>query len=100
MGLAASLALHANAAPGMGCERWTRLNDTQKQEVVQQMIAEALAGNRGRQYEINRDALGRCLRENAARMQRAFDDVCADSRRAGMQAIGDTFKTFAWSCAG
>jgi hypothetical protein len=27
-----------------------------------------------------------------------FDDVCSDSRSAGMQAIQSVFKNYVWSC--
>jgi hypothetical protein len=82
------------------CGDWTRLDPAQKDAAVLRMIDGALASNRGRSFEVNREAIGRCLRTNAAQMVNAFDDVCSSSRGAGMQAIDEVFTTFVYSCVG
>jgi hypothetical protein len=89
-----------SAAAAINCERWLKLNPGQKATTVERMIDDALAGNRGRKYEVNREAIARCLRDRSSEIVIAFDDVCSNSRSAGMQAIHDVFNTYVWSCVG
>ena len=98
--LAAGVLLTPRFASAMSCGDWTRLRPAEKEAAVGGMIDDALKGNRGRKYEVNREAIARCLRENTAEIALAFDDVCSDPRNAGMQAIRDVFNTYVWSCAG
>lgn len=95
-----AVVLALNSAYAMSCDRWQRLDADEKARTVQRMIDDALSGNRGRKYEVNREAIARCLRSRADEMAIAFDDVCANSRSAGMQAIRDVFDTYVWSCVG
>jgi len=99
-GLAFGFVLAANSASAMSCRPWLRLNAGQKEASVHAMIDDALRSNRGRQYDINRGVIGRCLYANASQMAVDFDDVCSESRSADMQAIHKVFKTYVWSCAG
>ena len=99
-GLALGFVLAVNSASAMNCRAWLRLNAGQKEANVHAMIDDALRSNRGRQYDLNRGAVGRCLGANASQMAVDFDDVCSDSRSADMQAIHKVFKTYVWSCAG
>lgn len=99
VGLAMGLVLAARPASAMNCGRWSRLDAGQKEATVRGMIADALESNRGRQYDVNREAIGRCLRENVSQIAIAFDDICANPRSAEMQAIPNLFKTYVWSCA-
>ncbi len=96
----AAMLLALDSAAAMSCDRWRRLDADEKSRTVQRMIDEALAGNRGRKYDVNREAIARCLRDRAAEISIAFDDVCSNSRSAGMQAIRDVFDTYVWSCVG
>ena len=97
---AASALLALNSAAAMSCDRWLRLDSVEKTATVERMIADALSGNRGRKYEVNREAIARCLRDRASEISLAFDDVCSSSRSAGMQAIREVCDTFVWSCVG
>ena len=54
----------------------------------------------GRQYQVDRGAVARCLQGNARSIEYDFDGACADSRTAGMQALNRIFKEYIWSCAG
>lgn len=99
VGLALSSMLATSSASAMTCSRWLRLGPGEREETVHGMIDDALEGNRGRQYEINRGAIGRCLGDNVYQIALAFDDVCSDPRSAGMEAIRNVFKTYVWSCA-
>ena len=98
--LIAGMLLVPGLASATSCREWTRLGPDEKEATVLGMIDDALRSNRGREFRVNREAIGRCLRENTAEMVVAFDDVCSDSRKAGMDAIREVFKTYVWSCAG
>lgn len=95
-----SALLALDSAAATTCDRWRRLDANEKATTVQSMIDDALSGNRGRSYDVNRDAIARCLRSRAAEMATAFDDVCSNSRTASKQAIRDMFDTYVWSCVG
>ena len=97
-GLALVLVAGANAASAIGCRDWMRLDDAQKMATVDGMIGDLLGSQRGRQYDVHRGAIGRCLSANAEQMSYDFDDVCSNSRSAGMQAIQSVFKSYVWSC--
>ena len=97
-GMGVLVALNSASTPS--CDRWLRLDSAQKVATVDRMIAEALAGNRGRKYEVNREAIARCLRDRSVEIATAFDDVCSNSRSASMQAIREVFDTYVWSCVG
>ena len=97
--LAMGLVLAARHASAMNCGRWSRLDAGQKEATVDGMIDDALGSSRGRQYDVNRDAIGRCLRESVYEIAISFDDVCANPRSADMQAIRNVFKSYVWSCA-
>jgi hypothetical protein len=97
--LAMGLAPAASHASAISCGRWSRLGAGQKEATVHSMIDDALASGRGRQYDVNREAIGRCLRGNVSQIAIAFDDACSDPRSAEMQAIPNLFKSYVWSCA-
>jgi hypothetical protein len=96
----ASALLALDSVAAMSCDRWRKLDVNEKATTVERMIDDALTGNRGRSYDVNRDAIARCLRSRAAEMATAFDDVCSNSRTASKQAIRDMFDTYVWSCVG
>jgi hypothetical protein len=98
-GLALGLVAAATPASAINCREWSRLDIPQKEAAIDGMIADMLQGQRVRQYDVQRGALGRCLSEQAYRMELAFDDACSDSRTADMQAIQRIFKTYVWSCS-
>ena len=92
--------LLAPPASAMRCSQWTRFSDDQKYEAVARMIDDAIAGQGGRQYGMNRSAIGRCLDSQIRNILYGFDDTCADSRRASLQALNNLFKDYIWNCAG
>ena len=87
-------------ASAMKCSQWTRLTSDQKYGAIARMIDDAIAGQGGRQYRVNRNAVGRCLDGQVQNILYDFEDTCADSSRAGMQALNNIFKNYIWSCAG
>ncbi|MBW2267663.1 MAG: hypothetical protein JRH16_03725 [Deltaproteobacteria bacterium] len=91
--------LLAEPALAMSCRNWERLSPQQREAAVEQMIQSAVSGSGGRSYRVNRDAIARCLEASSRDIEYAFDDVCGDSRTAGMNAIRTAFKNFIWSCA-
>ena len=90
----------APPASAMRCSQWTRLSDDQKYEAITRMIDDAIAGQGGRQYGMNRSAIGRCLDSRIQNIFYDFDDTCADSSRASLQALNNIFKNYIWDCAG
>ena len=90
----------ARPATAMKCSQWTRLSHNQKIEAIARMIDDTIAGQRGRQYSMNRNAIGRCLDSQIQNIFYDFDDTCADSSRASMQALNNRFKNYIWNCAG
>ena len=92
--------LLASSAQAISCSNWDRMGDGQKSATIDRMISNSLAGSGGRQYQVNRGAVGRCLQGYAQSIQYEFDDACADSRTAGMQALNRIFKDYIWTCAG
>ncbi len=86
------------AASAMTCRDWNRLAGGQKASAVDGMIGDAMASQHGRSYGVNRGAIGRCLYGQALNIEYDFDDVCASSRTARMQALNTIFKNYIWTC--
>ena len=84
----------------MSCGDWNRLGDEQTPFAIEGMIQDAIASQRGRSYGVNRGAIGRCLDGSARDIQYDFDDACANSSTASMQALNNIFKRYIWSCVG
>jgi len=87
-----------SAASAMSCQGWNGLAAGKKSDAVDSMIRSAMAGQRGRSYGVNRGAIERCLLGEARNIEYDFDDVCASSRTASMQAINNIFKNYIWTC--
>lgn len=98
--LSALMSLPASSAQAIRCSEWDRMGAGQKSATIDRMIQGAVSGSGGRQYRIERGAVGRCLQGYAQSIEYDFDDACADSRTAGMQALNRIFKDYIWSCAG
>jgi len=98
--LLAGLLVGLSALPALAisCSNWSRLAPDQKQQAIDDMIQSAITGQRGRQYQVNRRAIERCLYGQASNIELDFDDACADSRTASMQALNRIFKEYIWSC--
>ena len=96
-----SLVLIFFAAPAaaINCQAWERLGPGQKEAAVYDLIETTVSGSRGREYQVNRGAIKRCLQRSARNIAYGFDDTCADSGRAGMQALNTLFKRHIWNCA-
>ncbi len=88
----------ASPAQAMNCRDWGRLYENAKVPAVYGMIDAALAGSGGRSTGVNRTGIARCLERRAQEISYAFDDTCADSSRAGMQALNQLFKNYIWTC--
>ncbi len=74
------------------------MTEDQRWDRIYRMIDDAIAGQRGRQYQVNRAAIARCLEGEVESMFWDFDDTCADSQTARAQAIRRIFKSYIWSC--
>jgi hypothetical protein len=85
-------------ALAISCQQWSRLSEADRFATVESMIDRAIDGQSGRQYNINRNAVARCLDQRISRIVIDFDDTCADSRTAGMSALNNLFKEYIWAC--
>lgn len=86
------------SAHATGCREWNRMSDSRRWERIDRMIDDAISGQKGRSYKINRNALARCLADNSENMFWDFNDICADSDTAQMSAIRSSFKNYIWTC--
>jgi len=93
-----ALVLITTPAAAIDCRTWGRLGPDQKEAAVYHMIETTVSGSRGRQYQVNRGAIERCLQRNARNIAYDFDDTCANSRSAGRQALNTLFKNYVWTC--
>jgi len=93
-----ALILTATPAAAINCRTWGRLGPGQKEAAVYDLIETTVSGSRGRQYQVNRGAIERCLQRSARNIVYDFDDTCADSSRANRQALNTLFKNYVWSC--
>ena len=92
------LIVFATPASAINCRDWERLGPGQKEAAVYDLIETTVSGSRGREFQVNRGAIERCLQRNARNIAYNFDDTCADSGRAGMQALNTLFKDYIWTC--
>ncbi len=90
--------LVADPSHAVSCGQWERMGPDEKSATVDRMIQNAVAGSGGRQYQMDRGAVGRCLDSRAQSIQYDFDGACADSRTASMQALNKIFKDYIWTC--
>ena len=92
------LAIAPLSAHATGCREWNRLSESSKWDRIDRMIDDAVSGQRGRSYRVNRNAIARCLADNSEDMFWDFNDVCADPSTAQMSAIRSRFKNYIWTC--
>ncbi len=88
----------AAPAGAVNCRDWDRASPARKTALVENMISSAISGNRGREYQVNRGQIERCLQRSAQNIGYDFDEACADARSAGRQALNNIFKNYIWSC--
>ncbi len=91
------LVVFTTPAAAINCRNWGRMDLGQKEDAVYGLIETAVSGSRGREFQVNRGAIERCLLRNAGNIAYDFDDTCADSG-AGMQALNRLFKDYIWTC--
>jgi hypothetical protein len=94
----AVLSTSAHPALASSCQSWRRMTESQRWDRIYQMIDDAMASQRGREYEVNRAAIGRCLEGHVESMYWDFTDTCEDSSTARAQAVSRIFKNYVWSC--
>lgn len=93
-----ALIFFATPAAAINCRTWERLGPGQKETAVYDLIETTVSGSRGRQYQLNRGAIERCLQRSARNIAYDFDDTCANSRSASRQALNTLFKNYIWTC--
>ncbi len=94
----AVIATAAGPASATSCQNWRRMNDDQRYDRIYRMIDDAIAGNRGRQTQVNRAEIARCLEGEVESLFWKFDDTCSNPRTARSQAIRQIFKNAIWTC--
>ena len=87
-----------STAAATGCREWNRMSEASQRDRVERMIADAIASQRGRSYQVNRNAIGRCLEANADNMYWDFGDRCSNPSTAHKSAIRTRFKWYVWNC--
>ncbi len=92
--------LLASPVQAITCGQWDRMSPGQKSATIDRMIQSTVSGSGGREYHVDRGAVGRCLEGYARSIGYDFDGACADARTAGMQALNRIFKDYIWTCAG
>ncbi len=98
--LSSLMFLLASPVQAISCGQWDRMSAGQKSATIDRMIQSTVSGSGGRQYQVDRGAVGRCLQGYARSIEYDFDGACADARTAGMQALNRIFKEYIWTCAG
>jgi len=94
----AVVATAAGPASATSCQSWRRMTEAQRWDRIYRMIDDAMTGNRGRRYQVNRAAIGRCLEGHVESMFWDFEDTCGNPRTARSQAINVIFKNYIWTC--
>ena len=92
--------LWAPGASATSCRDWGRLSPDQKPMTIDRMIQDAISGQAGRSYQVNRNAIARCLQRYSRDIEIDFDDACSSNRTSGSQALNNIFKRYIWSCVG
>ncbi len=88
----------ASPAAATTCRQWQELDEEARDARIDRMIERVVTGHTAQQYDVSKGRVARCLEGYAPRMALDFDDVCADRRTAGMQAIQNVFHKYVWSC--
>jgi hypothetical protein len=90
--------LAASTASATSCQQWKRMSEDRRWDRIDRMIEDAITGQKGRSYHVDRGAIQRCLVSNSQNMFWDFDELCSDSRTGGMSAIRTRFKQYIWTC--
>ena len=69
-------------AQATSCSDWNRLSESGKWSRIDRMINDAIDGQGGRSYHVNRNAIRRCLVDYSEDIFWDFEDLCSDSRSA------------------
>ena len=96
--LAVATLVFAAPAGATRCPAWNKMGAEEKSRTVEGMIERAVAGSGARSMQVDRAAVGRCMRDQSREIEYAFDSACSDSRTASMQALNRIFKDYIWSC--
>jgi hypothetical protein len=93
-----ALSMFATPAAAIDCHKWKQLGLDQQEAAVYNLIDTTVSGSRGREYQVNRGGIQRCLERNVINIANDFDDTCSNARSAGMQALNKVFKNYVWTC--
>jgi hypothetical protein len=99
--LALSLLVASPAAAFFKCRSWEKLDDAAKEELLLDEIERVLASNQAKRYgSINKVDVRRCLEARVWDMREQFDGICAEGKRASLQALNQEFDRYVWGCVG
>jgi hypothetical protein len=96
--ITALVLLVPSLAQATSCSDWNGMSENGKWNRIDRMINDAIEGQDGRSYGVNRNAIRRCLLNHSEDIFWDFEDLCADSRTASMSAIRRRFKDYIWTC--
>ena len=90
------------AVPSLGqattCQQWGRLDEAGKIAAVEQMTSRRIHSGVAQQYGVSKPKVERCLLSQKQAIIYSFDDLCADSRTAGMKAIEVKMDEWVMTC--
>ena len=95
-----SLTFAAPASAWFKCKTWEKMDDEAKETMLEEKTEAALEGNVAKQYQINRVNVRKCMRERIPDMRDQFDGICAEGKRASLQALNREFERYLFSCVG
>ncbi len=86
------------SAHAIRCSDWTRLNNYQRHDTLQQLFRDAPnhSSLRGRSFSGTRLEL--CLSRMERWIEADFDEACSRGRAANMQALNDIMRHYIVSC--
>ena len=86
------------SAHATGCRDWNRMSESRQRDEIYRMIDDAITGQKGRSYRVNRNAISRCLENQVEDMFLDFYDLCSEGATASKSAIRVRFRQYIWTC--
>ena len=101
LGLVLTLALAAPAGAFMHCRAWTHLDQGQKHDALLDEVERIVTSNDARKYgSINKVNVRQCLTRRVPEISDQMDGICADKKKASMQALNRELERYIWTCVG
>ncbi len=88
----------ATSAQAIRCSDWTRLNDYQRRDTLQQLFRDAPNHSSLRGRQVSGTRLELCLSRMERWIEADFDEACSRGRAANLQALNDIMRHYIVSC--